>query len=608
MRTPTDEQRAVLESNARLRVVRAAPGSGKTWLVAECVRRELEQWRGNGKGIAALSFTRVGGSEIRNALGYDPSHPHFVGTIDAFLFRYVVRPFLQRAFPEYRSPRLIPAEWSPKQWTKKPDGTDWTFQDQGGQNAKRYNPFEVCFTGEDPNGAVLVHPRPFKGGFDVVPICDRANLLAEKRKCWKKWGWVTHADAALLASEVLAHPQHGATIRSTVLRRFPLVIVDEVQDTGFFLCKCMRLLLSEPTSRGLVVGDPDQAIYEFNGARPDLFGGFEQLAGSSILPLAKSLRCPSTVSLCANELKDTAGKFESATGRLGRTFLVRYLQMVEDVSRIVKTISTKYPTGIMKVVSRWKDTGREFNAGDGNRICSLRCPPLTHIARAVQAFRCGQNLRALTSARATLELVLFGKEGITEEQLAENKVGLREWKSLAVKCLLDANALDSTLSMHNWQMSAGQVLDEAIDTFDSALTASFKKGKLKPHNLTGKNRKKAGADQQFAGFAPLPAATTESHSGLNVETVHAVKGETHDTTVVVWPVSKYIADCPSVSWWPTSGQEREERRIAYVAVTRTRGDLILCVAEACYLRLLADRPEFAKLFQCLTVDECIAAI
>lgn len=110
VRMPTPEQAAVLNSPARVRVVRAAPGSGKTWLVAELIRRELQRWPRNGSGIAALSFTRVGGEEICKAVGYDLDHPHFVGTIDAFVFRHVVRPFLQRSRPGHASPRLIPAE------------------------------------------------------------------------------------------------------------------------------------------------------------------------------------------------------------------------------------------------------------------------------------------------------------------------------------------------------------------------------------------------------------------------------------------------------------------------------------------------------------------
>lgn len=74
MRAPLSCQQAVLDSAARVRVVRAAPGSGKTWLVAELIRRELERWVPTTSGIAALSFTRVGGDEIRTAVGLSLIH------------------------------------------------------------------------------------------------------------------------------------------------------------------------------------------------------------------------------------------------------------------------------------------------------------------------------------------------------------------------------------------------------------------------------------------------------------------------------------------------------------------------------------------------------
>jgi antirestriction protein ArdC len=103
MRTPSTEQQSALERPVpRVRVVRAAPGSGKTWLVAEVIRQEITSWQTMTGGIAALSFTRVGGEEIRSAVGYELVHPHFVGTIDAFLFRYVVRPFFALCTPGFR--------------------------------------------------------------------------------------------------------------------------------------------------------------------------------------------------------------------------------------------------------------------------------------------------------------------------------------------------------------------------------------------------------------------------------------------------------------------------------------------------------------------------
>lgn len=74
MRKATPEQQAVLDNTARVRIVRAVPGSGKTWLVAELIRQKLRTRTMRGSGIAALSFTRVGGDEIRKAVGHELNH------------------------------------------------------------------------------------------------------------------------------------------------------------------------------------------------------------------------------------------------------------------------------------------------------------------------------------------------------------------------------------------------------------------------------------------------------------------------------------------------------------------------------------------------------
>ena len=608
MREPTTEQQAVLDSAARVRVVRAAPGSGKTWLVAELIRQELSTWPANGGGIAALSFTRVGGEEIRNALGHELGHPHFVGTIDAFLFRYVVRPFLQRARTNHAAPRLIPADWLPAHWTKGPSGTARDHRGSGGADAQNYNLFEICFIDEDATGTVLARPRPYQGGMEAISNADRAGVLAAKRQAWKRLGWLTHADAAFLASELLADPTHGTTIKALLLRRFPLLIVDELQDTGCFLGKSIRLVLNEPQARGVLVGDPDQAIYEFNGARPDLFNGFEQIAAAATLPLAKSLRCRASIVECAGHLKDSPGTVEPATGSPGRAFLVRYADMVPDVRRVIRAIEVSQPAANVKALVRGKAALHMLTCGKSEEVRPLRCPALTHMARAVQSFRQSRQATALASARAMLELAVLGHEGVSDDDLEGQGIDPRGWKALALRCLLKCNALDSTVSMQQWQVAVGGVIDQAIQGFGLPAGVVFVPGKLKPHNLTGKNRAKAGADKAFADFAPIVVAGAQIALTVPIQTVHSVKGETHDVTVFVCPVPKDAARCPSAVWWSSDAGDREERRIAYVAMTRTRSDLVLCVSKDCYERLEADRAAFVAAFQCRTVDEFIAGL
>lgn len=93
----TPEQRAVCYQDGSF-VVRACPGSGKTRTTATRFAWKIANWRNRHSGVAALSFTNVAWKEISQQLvnlGLQgcPSWPHFLGTIDAFVNRYVFLPF-----------------------------------------------------------------------------------------------------------------------------------------------------------------------------------------------------------------------------------------------------------------------------------------------------------------------------------------------------------------------------------------------------------------------------------------------------------------------------------------------------------------------------------
>ena len=63
---------------------------------------------------------------------------------------------------------------------------------------------------------------------------------------------------------------------------FVLVVFFQAEDGIRYLVRSRGLgdvYKRQPKARGVLVGDPDQAIYEFNGARPDLFSAFESING-----------------------------------------------------------------------------------------------------------------------------------------------------------------------------------------------------------------------------------------------------------------------------------------------------------------------------------------
>ena len=92
----TDEQRAAIKSDARLTIVRACPGSGKTRAFSARFAWDVATSKSARHGVAAMSFTNVAQEEVRRRvreMQVPDGHPHFVGTIDSFLLRYVVRRF-----------------------------------------------------------------------------------------------------------------------------------------------------------------------------------------------------------------------------------------------------------------------------------------------------------------------------------------------------------------------------------------------------------------------------------------------------------------------------------------------------------------------------------
>lgn len=594
MSTPSQEQQTVLESADRVRIVRSSPGSGKTWLVAELIRRELEAWSERGRGIAALSFTRVGGEEIRSAVGYDLAHPHFVGTLDSFVFRYIVRPFLRSCFPRLASPRLVPDEWGTRFWERCGPSLA-TVVGQG------INLFSCSFIGEDAGQPTVLHsPSPSRPS-RVLNAAERLQVMQGKNGIWTRSGIHSHSDIAYWASQILEHPDLGRAARAEVVRRFPLLIVDELQDTGHYLGKTIRLLLDDPSSRGVLVGDPDQSIYEFTGASPDLFESFAAIREATVFQLASTRRCPRSVVTVASHLKSSNGVLLPRDGDHGAAALVRYTDLSADVRRIAGVVSGHPMASKAKFVARHNKTIDTILARSGKEVPRLYCRPLHGMSRAVCNFRQGRQVSALAAVTAALELVVFEHENVDDAILLASDIDPTSWRALAVRCLLRCEALSMEGTLFDWQVAIAGVLDEELAGFSLGTRPAHQAGRLKPQ------RREGYSDPVEESIPRRGTARYSEVSDLPVQTVHSVKGETHELTLLVCPPARRDR-CPSVIWWSEAPKDLEERRIAYVAITRARSALVVLVCSDTHERLVRDRAEFAGAFQNLTVDEYVASV
>ena len=94
----TDKQNEILDKSKHgLFVVKAAPGSGKTYTITKKAMDIIEAWDYQG-GLALLSFTNIAVDEMKKTFKlFDPSfeiqYPHFIGTLDSFINNYIFLPF-----------------------------------------------------------------------------------------------------------------------------------------------------------------------------------------------------------------------------------------------------------------------------------------------------------------------------------------------------------------------------------------------------------------------------------------------------------------------------------------------------------------------------------
>ena len=112
------QQQAVVDCNEPRSVVKACPGSGKTFSVAARMARLLrENSLSRHQGIAAVSFTNTAcdviKKELKDTFGYpNVSYPSFIGTIDSFINTYIFLPYAHLVMECDCRPEIVGTEFN----------------------------------------------------------------------------------------------------------------------------------------------------------------------------------------------------------------------------------------------------------------------------------------------------------------------------------------------------------------------------------------------------------------------------------------------------------------------------------------------------------------
>lgn len=544
----SNKQREIVFDKSGKFVVRACPGSGKTYCVSARLARLILDWEKEYEGIAAVSFTNVAWQEIEKKyyeefrVGDKVSFPHFLGTIDSFINKSIFLPFGHLILKCNCRPTLV----------GEPHGI-WTgkyFSDSLFDN--------ISYNTDGTFYAINERIMPKNWLNNTAIIRSKRNI--------NTGGFATQSDANYFAMKILeGFPQ----IAKAIAFRFPYLIVDEAQDTSDIQMRIIDLLIANGLNQVMLVGDPDQAIFEWNDARPDLLNKKFNDWGKNSVVLNENRRssqriCDFTFNISSlaepstaigNEVKDFEHQPKVILYNNNLPQLVT--DFIEECNQNGIVVSEKS----VSVIYRSKNLINEI-------ICIPEVPynssPWSTHDNYTKDFAKGKFLydngdlkggfKAIEKAiLKQVEQLSFCSDDIIKKMI--EKIGFAKFKSQVFSFINLLPKTDTTLG--NWIEETNRKLTENNINFRLTITNA---GINYTFNQVFLNESKKKYDRNY-----------------RLGTVHSVKGETFDATLLILRTKGVGKAYRTLLNQNISVSDNEELRIAYVGMTRPRKILVIAV-------------------------------
>ncbi|MEO3830384.1 ATP-dependent helicase [Actinomadura sp. B10D3] len=527
--------------------VQACPGAGKTHVI---VSRHLAQPASLLRhGRALISFTRTARDQMAERCRAEgradlAGFPHFIGTMDSFIWDFLVFPHL----PTDRPWQLFDS-WSAVRATVQLDRTvpldAFTFT------------FDPC------------------SGVESVPVeaLDRSARQAfhGTRRPWRHWeeeakrvrnqlmkqGYLTCHESRILAWQHLR--QRPDEVLVPLRSRFSEIMIDEAQD-----CSTTEIaILDTFHAAGLkltVVGDPDQMIYGWREADRKALTDF-------------TAKLDSTVELTGNRRSTPTICALAATLRTGARSPDLSIAGHHDDPPVL-ILPTTFGRSAKAVHSSGIDTARVF--------CQ-------HAERfSIPATSCLVTARR----RATLPIPSSERGGNPITRLARAyqviASGIADADKIEQACRVAASVL-----LGYWFPGSSGSPASICKAHDLQVGDLLRRGYAflaelpQPHpawstdvNTTMKNVRSPssaapkGTAGHLRGRPVITAKDPAQMAGPRMDNVHQVKGDQADAVLVMLPETGTAA-----AWREEDPAENEELRIMYVAVTRARRLLGMAVRD-----------------------------
>lgn len=261
---PTDIQKDIIYFEGNI-VVLASPGSGKTFVLSEKIRRVLDDDSLlDYQGVIAISYTRKASANLkRRTIGNGmPSKNSFFGTIDNFCLTQIVMCFAHYVFGKPN---------------KELEVIDLNDLDIHGRSHYEW----------------IAEVHPDYNEIDDTQINDLQMLFLK--------GYVLVNSLELLALHIL---KKSTACRKYIQARFKYVFIDEYQDADTYTNELFLYLIKLGIT-GVAVGDENQSIFGFAKKSSIYLKTLKDRNDFTAFKLSDNFRCSIPIINYSNRLLDS---------------------------------------------------------------------------------------------------------------------------------------------------------------------------------------------------------------------------------------------------------------------------------------------------------------
>ncbi|MDP3250629.1 MAG: ATP-dependent helicase [Hydrogenophaga sp.] len=587
----SEKQRQIVEHDDGALLVIAGPGSGKTRVLTEHIRRLLTQVPGHFR-VLALTFTNKAANEMMERLS-DLSEVRkraFIGTLHGFCLdvltdrgKHIGLATMPQIFEQYLDRKHVLTEAAQADPTLLEELSQLDVKERGQRidywlacirNIKAH-PITTAVEGIEDAIIQRVY-ECYNAGLQACGACDFDDLLLYTYRLFSEF------------------PQVADLYR----RVYGYVCVDEAQDLNEAQYAVIRALAGDSLRNIMMVGDPNQSIYGFNTSSPKyLTDDFKKDFEAEEIHLDENYRSSQAVVQAARGL-DSSYQVAGQLAVKGSAKLIVGTSEADEASKVLDELERLMDRSHPDVEgpltpSSFAILGRtRYVLLNVERELRERGVPyykrlsVTHENESDLANEFQLALRVLANPRDAVHLAAICRrwkvEAPTTPQADPGQV-VRLFESMAAsQARADHQAIAAAVAAVNATiikqlnlMPAFKVLEAYADNLEEPERRPIREDVAVlrqewDHFLRSENAR-ARTLQSFLSNIALGTSTQVTHDGVALLTVHSSKGLEFDVVFVVGMAEKVFPDYRATNL----KSREEERRNAFVAVTRSKRLLYL---------------------------------